>query len=101
MIQSRLSGIMRQELEFLQVHFSPYCVQQVEQMIGNGIKRMKVNNTIDHAGYVMQAERNLKALLKYFSDYAKQEGTFPELKDKDFDAAMKTCPILWPFSASG
>lgn len=92
---------MRQELEFLRLQFSPYCVQQIEQMIGNGIKRMKVNNTIDHAGYALQAERNLKALIKYFADYAKNQGTFPNLNEKDFDTAMHTCPILWPFSGSG
>lgn len=94
-------GIMRRELESGQLQFSPYCKQQIEHLIGNGIKRMRTNKTIDHAGYLLQAERNLVSLIKYFSDYSKRVGTFPQLSDSHFDAAVRTCPALWPFSTSG
>jgi len=101
MQQNRLLAIMRRELESWQLQFSPYCTHQIEHLIGNGIKRMRTNNTLDHAGYMMQAERNLAALIKYFCDYSKKVGAFPELSDSDFDAAVRTCPTLWPYSTSG
>lgn len=101
MQQSRLLGIMRRELEFSQLQLSPYCIQRIEHLIGNGLKRMRANKTLDHAGYFMQAERNLAALIRYFGDHAKKAGTFPNLRDSDFDTAVRTCPAYWPFSTSG
>lgn len=101
MLQQRLLTLMRQELESLQLQFSPHCTQRIEQLILNGIKRMRTNKTLDHPGYILQAQRNLKDLIKYFSDYSRKVGTYPSLGDTDFDTALRTCPTLWPYSTSG
>lgn len=101
MLQSRLYGILRREVENSQLQFSPFCTQQIEQLIGNGLKRMRMNKTIDHPGYILQAERNLEALIRYFVEYSKKAGTFPTLADSDFNAALRTSPALWPYSTSG
>lgn len=101
MLQSRLSSILRQELETAQLQISPYCLQQMEHLLGHGIKRMRMNKTLDHPGYALQAEQNLRALVKYFSDYSEKLGTFPSLSDNQFDTALRTCPTLWPYCSSG
>jgi hypothetical protein len=100
MLQPRLISIMQRELKSRNLELSPYCVQQIEQLIGQGVQRMRVNNAIDHAGHVMQAERNLRALIKYFSDYSRNRGTFPNLSQADFDAALLSCPTIWPYCSS-
>ena len=92
---------MRRELDSWQLQLSPYCVKQIESMIANGIQRMRSNNTIERPAYVLEAERNLGALIRYFSEYAKKMNTFPELTDSAFDAAVRTSPTIWPFTASG
>ena len=97
----KLKGIMQRELETSQLELTAYCLKQVEILIGRGVKRMKMNNTIDHAGYVLEAERNLATLIRYFDEYSKKLETFPKLGDTDFDAALRNCPTLWPFSTSG
>jgi len=101
MIRSRLLNIMQNELGSQKLQLSPYCTQQIEQLVSNGIKRMHYSKAIDNAGHVMQAERNLKALVQYFSDYSRKAGTYPNLQDTDFDAALVACPTLWPFCSSG
>jgi len=97
----RLKGIMQRELENLQLELSLYCTKQIENLISRGIKRMKMNNTLDHAGYAMEAERNLATLIRYFHEYSKKLETFPKLSETDFDAALRNCPTLWPYSTSG
>jgi hypothetical protein len=97
----RLKGIMRRELETSQLELSPYCMRQIEQLVGRGIKRMKMNNTLERPGYFMEAERNLVTLIRYFDEYSRNLGTFPQLGDSEFDAALRNCPALWPYSTSG
>jgi hypothetical protein len=60
-----------------------------------------MQNVIDHQGYVTQAEQNLKSLIKYFCDYSRDLGTFPTLSDSDFNAALSSCPIFWPYCSTG
>ncbi|HKJ16606.1 MAG TPA: hypothetical protein VJ984_04590 [Xanthomonadales bacterium] len=101
MQHSRLYAVMKQELEANNLQLSPYGVGQLENLVGNGLKRMTMANVVDHSGYIMQAERNLKSLIEYFNDYAKKMETHPELSDSHFDAAIRTCPTLWPYATSG
>ncbi len=101
MLKAKLNRIMKQELEFLELQLGPYCIQQLEQAIGNGIRRMEINNSSSHPGYVLQAEQNLKSLIRYYSGYAENIGTFPLLSELDFDAAQRSAPGLWPYSTSG
>lgn len=99
MFQTRLIHIMQRELQAQNLQLSAYASQRIEQLVKNGIHRMRVNNASEHAGLVLQAEQNLKFLVRYFSDYAREAGSFPSLKDQDFDAALKTCPTYWPYSS--
>ena len=101
MLQSRLAGIMQRELETQSLQLSDYCTQQIQQLIGNGVNRMRTSKVLDHAGHVMQAERNLRSLVKYFSDYSRTAGSYPHLSTSQFDAALSSCPTLWPYCSSG
>jgi hypothetical protein len=101
MLHPRLINIMKRELEVQNLQLSPYCVQQLEQVIGQGVKRMQSSKAIDHAGHVMQAERNLKTLVQHFGAWARDEGTFPQLTNAGFDTALAVCPTLWPYRTSG
>lgn len=100
MLQSRLLGILRRELESRSFELSPDCQTQIEQMIMNGIVRMRINKAIDRPGHVIQAEHNLKALVRYFCEYAQEQETFPHLESVDFHAALITCPTFWPYCSS-
>jgi hypothetical protein len=101
MDQNRLRAIMKRELEFSQLQLNSYCMNQLENLMRHGINRMTTAKVLDNAGYSLQAERNLRSLIEYFSSYSKSEGTFPQLSDSQFDIALRNCPTLWPFSASG
>ena len=92
---------MQRELELQRLQLPVYCTQQMELMIANGVQRMRVNKALDHAGHVLQAERNLRALVKYLCDFSRKEGTFPTLTETSFDAAMGSCPTFWPFCSTG
>ena len=81
----------------LQFQPSSYCEGQFKKMVGNGVTRMRINNAIEQPGYVLRAEKNLKTLVKYFSDYARKVGSFPTLSNSAFDNALKDCPSLWPY----
>ena len=101
MLQPRLLNIIHRELRVQQLEVSPSCAQQIEQLVNNGVQRMRLNKADEHAGHIMQAEQNLRALIKYLGDYARDTGTFPKLSDTDFDTALNRCPTLWPFWSSG
>jgi len=100
MLQTRLLNIMMRELQTRGLQLSPYCTQQIEQLVGHGVQRMRTGNVIDHAGHVMHAERNLRSLVKYFYDYSREVGTFPNLNNSDFDPALLACPSYWPYCIS-
>lgn len=97
----QLLGIMKRELESKNLQLSQYCQQQIEQMVSHGVQRMRVNNATDNAGYTLRAERNLRALIRYFCEYARDMETFPKLSNSHFDAALLACPTYWPYSTSG
>lgn len=101
MLQSRLIGIMQRELESQNLQLSIYCTQQIEQMVSNGVQRMRTSKVIDHSGHIMQAERNLRALVNYLGEFSKSAGTYPSLTNSSFDAAMSNCPNFWPYCSSG
>lgn len=101
MLQSRLIGIMQRELESQNLQLSIYCTQQIEQMVSYGVQRMRTSKVIDHSGHIMQAERNLRALVKYLGDCSQKAGTYPSLTSSSFDAAMSSCPNFWPYCSSG
>jgi hypothetical protein len=92
---------MQRELDSQNLQLSVYCTQQMEQLVSNGLQRMRANKAIDNAGHVMHAERNMRALVKYLCDYSRKAGTFPSLSNSSFDAAMSSCPTFWPYCSSG
>ncbi len=92
---------MRRELEISQLQLSPYCAKQLEGLVRTGLKPRRISNTLDHAGYVMQAERNLPGLIKYLNDYSRRTGTFPDLSDNNFDSASRNSPTFRPYCAGG
>lgn len=100
MLQPRLLSILRRELDSQGFELSSDCKTQIEQMVINGVVRMRINKAIDRPGHVLQAEHNLKALVQYFCKYAQDLETFPLLESVDFHAALITCPTFWPFSCS-
>ncbi len=100
MLQARLLSIMRRAVDSQSFQLSSECQQQLEQMVVNGLIRMRINKTIDHPGYILQAESNLKALVQYFCDYAREVETFPHMGSADFHAALIVCPTYWPFCSS-
>ena len=100
MLKPRLLNIIHRELRAQNLQLSPSCTQQIEQLVNNGVQRMRLNNA-EHARHALQAEQNLNALIRYLRDYATDACTFPKLNDASFDAAMSRCPTLWPFLSSG
>jgi hypothetical protein len=100
MIKARLLSIMRRELDAQNLQLTSECQQQIEQLLVNGVSRMRINKAIDHPGHILQAERNMKALIQYFCDYAREVDSYPNLNSADFSAAMIVCPSFWPFSSS-
>lgn len=101
MLQSRLLIVLQRELDSQGLQLSPYCTQQIEQLLSRGLERMRNNKAAEHPSHQMNAERNLKALVKYFSDYSKEMGTYPRLSGSDFDTALHTSPAYWPYCSSG
>jgi len=100
MLQTRLLSIMRRELQTQNLQLSIDCTQQIEQLVRRGIDRMRTGRVLDHAGHVIQAERNVKLLIKYFCDFARDAGTFPRLSNADFQKALIACPTIWPYCSS-
>ena len=100
-LQSRLIGIMRSEVESLTLQLSPYCTQQIESLINQGMVRMRYNRALESPGHVMQAESNMRSLISYLADFAREAGTFPALNNSDFDEALLVSPNYWPFCGSG
>lgn len=96
-LKSRLLSIMRNELTSQEFHPTRYCEQQINMLVGHGIARMRLNNVIDQSSHIIRAEQNLKALIKYFSNYSRDVGTFPTLSNSAFNTALNTCPIFWPY----
>jgi hypothetical protein len=101
MLKPRLLNLIHRELRAQNLQVSPSCTQQIEQLVNNGVQRMRLDKADQHAGHVMQAELNLKALIRYLGEYARDEGSFPKLNDASFDAALSRCPTFWPFLSSG
>ena len=101
MLQARLSNIMQNEVDAQGLRLSFYCTQQIEQVLFRGLARMRSAKALDHPGHVLQAERNLKALIKYLGTYARNIGSHPRLTNTDFDKAMNACPNYWPYTSSG
>ena len=91
---------MQRELRAQNLQLSPYCTQQLESLVSQGVQRMIIQKSADHPGHVMQAERNLKFLIRYFSECAERLGTFPALNNTDFDTALNACPTFWPYRTS-
>jgi len=100
MLLPRLLSVMNRELQAQALQLSPYCTQQLEQLVGYGVQRMRVNKATEHAGHTLQAERNLKLLIGHFADYSRAAGGFPKLTNTEFDAALRCCPALWPYVSS-
>lgn len=98
-LRSRLLGIMKRHMSSLDFHPNSYCEYQIEKLVGHGVERMRINNAVDQIGKVIQAEQNLRKLVDYFCNYAKDVGTYPVLNDDAFDSALISCPPLWPFRA--
>ena len=96
-LKARLLGVMRRELSAQEFRPSPYCERQIGVMVSHVVTRMRINNVVDQPSHIIRAEQNLRALVKYFSKYSRDVGTFPALSNSAFDTALNECPTLWPF----
>jgi hypothetical protein len=96
-LKNRLLRIMTQEMSSLRFQPTSHCEGQIRKLVGHGVTRMRINNAVDNPGQTIRAEQNLRALVKYFSNYAESVGTFPTLSDSAFENALKDCPSFWPF----
>jgi len=96
-IQSRLSDILETEREGLKLSLSPYCQQRVENIVNIGVQRMTMLDVTQRLDKIHLAESNIKRLIEYLSNYAKDCGTYPEIEDISFDNAMAECFPLWPY----
>ena len=94
MLQTKLLNIMKRELQSQNLQLSPDCLSRIEQMVRHGVQRMRINRATDHASHVIQAERNMRLLIRHFRDYARNLGTFPKLSNSDFSNALNACPTL-------
>jgi len=97
MLKPRLLIIMQRELDSEGLQLTPYCVQQIEQLVIHGVGRLQLNKADNHPSHVINAEHNLKALIQYLGNYSRNEGTFPNLDNAGFDAAMRNSPPFWPY----
>ena len=93
--------VMQRELDFCGLELAPDSRHQVEQLVSHGVDRMKRSHALDHPGLMINAEQNLKSLVRYFASQAREMGTFPRLGSEDFNAAMRACPTYWPYWSSG
>ena len=97
----RLLSVMKRELESQNLQLSQYGEQQIEGLVSNGVQRMRFNSATDSASYNLRAEQNLRSLIRYLCDHARDLETFPKLSNSHFDAALIACPAFWPYSSSG
>lgn len=98
-VQPRLLGIMSSHLDVLGFKPPQSCKSQLEQLVFRGVSRMKTSRTLDQPGRVLQAEQALKELLAYFSNYARDAGTYPTITDQDYRTALLVAPPFWPFNS--
>ncbi|MDX1459652.1 MAG: hypothetical protein R3348_01180 [Xanthomonadales bacterium] len=96
-IQPRMVALLTSQLDMLGFQPSQSCKSQLEQMVFRGITRMKIGGAIDQPGRVLQAEKSLRDMVKYFSDYARDAGTYPTINESDFRAALLASPPFWPY----
>jgi hypothetical protein len=101
MLQPKLLLIMQRELDSCGLELTANGRQQVEQLVTYGVDRMRRSHALEHPGLMINAEQNLKSLVKYLAGRAREAGTFPNLSPQDFDSAMRACPTLWPYCSSG
>jgi hypothetical protein len=76
MLKPRLLNLIHRELRAQSLELFPSCTQQIEQLVNNGVQRMRLNKADEHAGHFVQAEQNLKALIRYLGEYAREAGFF-------------------------
>jgi hypothetical protein len=99
-MHSRLLRIMRREFDSQGLNLPSSCRNQLERMVSHGVTRMRVSNALDSPSHVIQAEKNLRLMVRYFSDYSKKTGSYPTLKDSDFRNGLLDCPTYWPYWSS-
>lgn len=98
--KSRLLNILQREFDAQGLNLPGSCRSQLEQLVGRGISRMRANHVLDSPSHINNAERNLKALIRYFADHAREVGSYPTLSDADFHTALVGCPTFWPYWSS-
>ena len=98
--QARFLSIMQREHDMQGLQLPSSCRSRIEQMVSRGVTRMRTNRILDNPGQVLQAEQNLKELIRYLCAFARDAGVFPEMTDADFDKAMLTCPPLFPWHST-
>ena len=91
---------MQYELDMQGLQLPGSCRSRLEQMISRGVIRMRTNKILDNPGQVLQAEQNLKSLVRYFCEFSREAGIYPEITDPDFEKALLGCPPFFPFHCS-
>ena len=92
-----MMGVLRRELSAQEFQASRYCEGQLKILVGQGVSRMRLNNATEDAALILRAEASLKSLVRYFTQYSKDVGTFPALSSTHFNTALTECPSFWPF----
>ena len=96
-LTSRLSGILNQEIEGQALQLSSYSMHRMQHIVGMGVERMSLVHATEMQDKVNLAENNIKHLVEYLADKAKDYGSYPAIKDSVFDTAMSECYPLWPY----
>lgn len=91
---------MQREMDMLGLSLPSSCRSQIEKMVNRGIVRLRMNNLLDNPGMVLQAESNLKGLVRYFCDFSREVNTYPTLNDADFQKGLTACPTFFPYWSS-
>lgn len=96
-VKARMLRVLRHELSAQDFQASRYCEGQLKMLVGQGVSRLRLNNAIEDASLILRAESSLRSLVRYFSQYSKDVGTFPSLSNTQFNTALNECPTFWPF----
>ena len=96
-VQQRLSHTGKRTTIKLGLGMSSSCQQQMDQLIKNGVARMKIQHALEREEQVRLAEDNLRRCLDRLSRLAQDEGTFPLVNEQIFDKAIKELCPFWPY----
>ena len=96
-LRIKLQHQLKNILTHLELRPEPYCEQRLEAVIEHGLEVMQLNRATENPSSVILAEQNLRHLLEYLTEYAKDHKTFPTMTQQCFDSAITECNRMWPY----